>query len=145
MPHFQVIRKINKIENRLCKIEKSVEDQLEGITVYIIKIDIDEKIKNYKEVDPFDQLVELIMLFCTSFKLIILGAAIIIPWNSIRDFWVKISMCVFLVKSSKRIRKTWKKGKKRNNKDTESTTSTSNETLDENLIEKEKKEDAINK
>lgn len=37
MPHFQVIRKINKIENRLCKIEKSVEDQLEGITVYIIK------------------------------------------------------------------------------------------------------------
>ena len=54
------------------------------------------------------------MLFCTSFKLIILGAAIIIPWNSIRDFWVKISMCVFLVKSSKRIRKTWKKGKKKN-------------------------------
>ena len=30
MPHFQVLRKINRIENRLCKIEKSVEDQLEG-------------------------------------------------------------------------------------------------------------------
>ena len=85
------------------------------------------------------------MLFCTSFKLIILGAAIIIPWNSIRDFWVKISMCVFLVKSSKRIRKTWKKGKKKNNKDAESTTSTSNETVDENLIEKEKKEEESNK
>ncbi len=54
-------------------------------------------------------------------------------------------MCVFLVKSSKRIRKTWKKGKKKNNKDTESTTSTSNETVDENLIEKEKKEDCYNK
>lgn len=34
MPHCQVIRKINRIESRLCKIEKNVEDQLEGITLY---------------------------------------------------------------------------------------------------------------
>ena len=34
MPHFQVIRKINRIDNRLCKIEKNVEDQLEGIIIY---------------------------------------------------------------------------------------------------------------
>lgn len=81
------------------------------------------------------------MLFCTSFKLIILGAAIIIPWNSIRDFWVKISMCIFLVKSSKRIRKTWKKNQ-RETKDTASTTSTSNETNSRHshhLISKEAK------
>ena len=37
MPHFQVLRKINRIENRLCKIEKSVEDQLEGTTKNDIK------------------------------------------------------------------------------------------------------------
>lgn len=30
MPHLHVIRKINRIENRLCKIEKNVEDQLDG-------------------------------------------------------------------------------------------------------------------
>lgn len=93
--------------------------------------------KNYKEVDPFDQIVELVMLFCTSFKLIILGAAIVIPWNSIRDFWVKISMCVFLVKSSKRIRKTWKKGII-DKQDSASTTSTLNETVEENKDKKEK-------
>lgn len=37
MPHLHVIRKINRIENRLCKIEKNVEDQLDGNNKTIIK------------------------------------------------------------------------------------------------------------
>lgn len=88
------------------------------------------------------------MLFCTSFKLIILGAAIIIPWNSIRDFWVKISMCIFIVKSSKRFRKTWKKVVQKDLKDTASTTSTSHETdshHSQQLVSKKQKEKCFEK
>lgn len=104
MLHLSIIRQVNKIDKRIRKIENSVKFELE---------DIDREVNNYKETDPFDQFVELVMLFATSFKLILLGSALFIPWSSIRDFWVKLSMGIFLVKSSKRIRKTLKKVFKR--------------------------------
>ena len=48
--HCATIRKMNRIEQRLSRIEKHVENQL---------VDIDGKLKSIKETDPFDQFVEL--------------------------------------------------------------------------------------
>ena len=43
------------------------------------------------------------------FRILLLGAASVIQWTSIRDFWVKTSMFGFFIKSSKRFKKTWEK------------------------------------
>ena len=120
MSQLLFLKKLTVLETSIMKIEKSYQNQL---------LSIDSKLKNVKEIDPFDNFIELMMLFCTSFKLIILGAALFFPWSSVRDFWVKLSMVIFLVKSSKRIRKTWKKAKKeKKSKRIQNEDSSSNET-----------------
>ena len=84
------------------------------------------------------------MLFCTSFKLIILGAAIIIPWNSIRDFWVKTSMFGFIVKSSKRYKKTFEKAKSKKEKEEEKPMETLSNEDSETIYEEEENEQDVN-
>lgn len=62
MGHLGTIRKMYRIEGRLSRIERNIEEQLEGILICISfdsYIDIDEKLKSYEEVDKFDQIVEL--------------------------------------------------------------------------------------
>ena len=63
--------------------------------------------------------MEFITLLITAFKLILLGSAVMIPWNAIRDFWVKTSMFGFIVKSSKRYKKTFEKAMSKKEKEEE--------------------------
>ena len=93
----------------------------------------------------FDQLlisqaVEFITLLITAFKLILLGSAVMIPWNAIRDFWVKTSMFGFIVKSSKRYKKTFEKAMSKKEKEEEKPIETLSNEESELIYEEEKEE-----
>jgi hypothetical protein len=102
MRNKYLIRRTAKIEERISIIEQEINQRI---------IELNEKIESLNERDKFSQMVEFIMLLVTAFKLILLGSVLLIPWSAIRDFWVKTSMCGFLVKSTKRFKKTYEKTK----------------------------------
>ena len=100
-------RRLDKIEERLYLVEQTINKRI---------LALNAQIESLSERDRFSQAVEFITLLITAFKLILLGSAVMIPWNAIRDFWVKTSMFGFIVKSSKRYKKTFEKAKSKKEK-----------------------------
>ena len=67
-----------------------------------------------------------------------------IPWNAIRDFWVKTSMFGFIVKSSKRYKKTFEKAKSKKEKAEEKPMETLSNEDSETIYEEEENEQDVN-
>ena len=103
-------RRLNKIEERLLFVEENINQRI---------ILLNEQLEALNEKDRFGQVVEFITLLVTAFKLILLGSAVMLPWNAIRDFWVKTSMFGFIIKSSRRYQKAYEKTKARKEKEKE--------------------------
>ena len=103
-------RRLNKIEERLLFVEENINQRI---------ILLNEELEALNEKDRFGQVVEFITLLVTAFKLILLGSAVMLPWNAIRDFWVKTSMFGFIIKSSRRYQKAYEKSKSRKEKEKE--------------------------
>lgn len=124
-------RRLDKIEERLYIVETTINQRI---------LALHAQIESLSERDRFSQAVEFITLLITAFKLILLGSAVMIPWNAIRDFWVKTSMFGFIVKSSKRYKKTFEKTKSKKEKEEEKQVETLSNEESESLYEEEEEE-----
>ena len=128
-------RRLDKIEERLYLVEQTINKRI---------LALNAQIKSLSERDRFSQAVEFITLLITAFKLILLGSAVMIPWNAIRDFWVKTSMFGFIVKSSKRYKKTFEKAKSKKEKEEEKPMETLSNEDSETIYEEEENEQDVN-
>ena len=124
-------RRLDKIEERLYLVEQTINKRI---------LALNAQIESLSERDRFSQAVEFITLLITAFKLILLGSAVMIPWNAIRDFWVKTSMFGFIVKSSKRYKKTFEKAKSKKEKEEEKPMETLSNEDSETIYEEEENE-----
>ena len=127
-------RRLDKIEERLYLVEQTINKRI---------LALNAQIESLSERDRFSQAVEFITLLITAFKLILLGSAVMIPWNAIRDFWVKTSMFGFIVKSSKRYKKTFEKPRSKKEKEEKPMETLSNEES-ESIYEEEENEQDVN-
>ena len=127
-------RRLDKIEERLYLVEQTINKRI---------LALNAQIESLSERDRFSQAVEFITLLITAFKLILLGSAVMIPWNAIRDFWVKTSMFGFIVKSSKRYKKTFEKTRSKKEKEEKPMETLSNEES-ESIYEEEENEQDVN-
>ena len=127
-------RRLDKIEERLYLVEQTINKRI---------LALNAQIESLSERDRFSQAVEFITLLITAFKLILLGSAVMIPWNAIRDFWVKTSMFGFIVKSSKRYKKTFEKTRSKKEKEEKQMETLSNEES-ESIYEEEENEQDVN-
>ena len=128
-------RRLDKIEERLYLVEQTINKRI---------LALNAQIESLSERDRFSQAVEFITLLITAFKLILLGSAVMIPWNAIRDFWVKTSMFGFIVKSSKRYKKTFEKAKSKKEKEEEKAMETLSNEDSETIYEEEENEQDVN-
>ena len=128
-------RRLDKIEERLYLVEQTINKRI---------LALNAQIESLSERDRFSQAVEFITLLITAFKLILLGSAVMIPWNAIRDFWVKTSMFGFIVKSSKRYKKTFEKAKSKKEKEEEKPMETLSNEGSEKIYEEEENEQDVN-
>ena len=128
-------RRLDKIEERLYLVEQTINKRI---------LALNAQIESLSERDRFSQAVEFITLLITAFKLILLGSAVMIPWNAIRDFWVKTSMFGFIVKSSKRYKKTFEKAKSKKEKEEEKPMETLSNEDSETIYEEEENEQDVN-
>ena len=128
-------RRLDKIEERLYLVEQTINKRI---------LALNAQIESLSERDRFSQAVEFITLLITAFKLILLGSAVMIPWNAIRDFWVKTSMFGFIVKSSKRYKKTFEKAKSKKEKEEEKPMETLSNEDSETIYEEEENEQEVN-
>ena len=124
-------RRLDKIEERLYIVEQTINQRI---------LTLHAQIESLSERDRFSQAVEFITLLITAFKLILLGSAVMIPWNAIRDFWVKTSMFGFIVKSSKRYKKTFEKAMSKKEKEEEKPIETLSNEESELIYEEEEEE-----
>ena len=124
-------RRLDKIEERLYLVEQTINKRI---------LALNAQIESLSERDRFSQAVEFITLLITAFKLILLGSAVMIPWNAIRDFWVKTSMFGFIVKSSKRYKKTFEKAMSKKEKEEEKPIETLSNEESELIYEEEEEE-----
>ena len=124
-------RQLDKIEERLYIVEQTINQRI--LALYA-------QIESLSERDRFSQAVEFITLLITAFKLILLASAVMIPWNAIRDFWVKTSMFGFIVKSSKRYKKTFEKAMSKKEKEEEKPIETLSNEESELIYEEEEEE-----
>lgn len=125
-------RRLDKIEERLYLVEQTINKRI---------LALNAQIESLSERDRFSQAVEFITLLITAFKLILLGSAVMIPWNAIRDFWVKTSMFGFIVKSSKRYKKTFEKTRSKKEKEEKPMETLSNEESESIYEEEENEQD----
>ena len=128
-------RRLDKIEERLYLVEQTINKRI---------LALNAQIESLSERDRFSQAVEFITLLITAFKLILLGSAVMIPWNAIRDFWVKTSMFGFIVKSSKRYKKTFEKAKSKKEREEEKPMETLSNEDSETIYEEEENEQDVN-
>ena len=128
-------RRLDKIEERLYLVEQTINKRI---------LALNAQIESLSERDRFSQAVEFITLLITAFKLILLGSAVMIPWNAIRDFWVKTSMFGFIVKSSKRYKKTFEKARSKKEKEEEKPMETLSNEDSETIYEEEENEQDVN-
>ena len=128
-------RRLDKIEERLYLVEQTINKRI---------LALNAQIESLSERDRFSQAVEFITLLITAFKLILLGSAVMIPWNAIRDFWVKTSMFGFIEKSSQRYKKTFEKAKSKKEKEEEKPMETLSNEDSETIYEEEENEQDVN-
>ena len=128
-------RRLDKIEERLYLVEQTINKRI---------LALNAQIESLSERDRFSQAVEFITLLITAFKLILLGSAVMIPWNAIRDIWVKTSMFSFIMKSSKRYKKTFEKAKSKKEKEEEKPMETLSNEDSETIYEEEENEQDVN-